>query len=165
MEILVSVAILGLLIAGIFAVLNIAEMSWHSDMGLLDLQQQARLAMDGMVREIRQNKASDIIIPDNSGVEIKFKIPDSPYCFKYSLNNYEILRDISDECLPFTSLLLEPKVLANDINSLNFSLSGNIVEIQLRAKKTVQRRELCFPVPCDSVSPKSLIEQVRLRNE
>jgi len=62
-EILVSIAILSVVIAGIFAVLNIGDMTWHSDMGVVNLQQQARQAMGSMVREIRQ--ASDITISDS----------------------------------------------------------------------------------------------------
>lgn len=167
-EILVSVAILGLLIAGIFAVLNIGRMTYSTDMGLVDLQQQARLAMDGMTREIRQNKQSDIKITDVGGVEvnsgpvINFKIPDSTYCFRYSLSNNQIIRQILDCETPPTQR--KRQVLANDINSLNFSRSvdGKVITIQLKAKKTVGQRDLCFPGPCNSTQ--FLIEQVKLRN-
>jgi len=151
-------------------VLNIADLNWSLGGGLLGLQQQARQAMDGMVREIRQNKPSDIKITDvggtgvNPGPVINFKIPDSTYCFRYSLSNNQIIRQVLDCAIPPAQLQLAQQVLANDINSLNFSRSvdGKVITIQLRAKKTVRQRDLCFPSPCNP--PQSLTEEVKIRN-
>lgn len=144
-EILVSVAILSFVVAGIFMVLNIADKSWHSDMGLLDLQQQARQAMDGMVREIRQSDSSDITITNNGG-RVEFYIPDVSNAISYYLENNQIIREHP---------LSTKKILANDVNSLNFSLLSQVLEIQMEARKTVLQRELSL----------SLKEKARLRNE
>ena len=64
-EVLVSLLILSIVLAGIFAVLNVGQMNWNSSMSSLDLQQQVRQAMDGMSKEIRQSSFSNINInPD-----------------------------------------------------------------------------------------------------
>jgi prepilin-type N-terminal cleavage/methylation domain-containing protein len=168
-EVLISIVIMSIVIGGLFMVLNIADLNWSLGGGLLGLQQQARQAIDGMVREIRQNKPSDIKITDVGGTEvnpgpvINFKIPDSTYCFRYSLSNNQIIRQVLVCAIPPTQLAQQ--VLANDIDdSLAFSRSvdGKVITIQLRAKKTVSQRNLCFPGPCDPAQ--FLIEQVKLRN-
>lgn len=159
-EILVSIAILSIVIAGIFAVLNIGDMTWHSDMGLVDLQQQARQAMDSMVREIRQTNTNPV--EGNISIvlasEITFSIPPQNYGdawigpIRYYLDTQkdQIIREYPTGTT---------KVLANDINSLNFSLSGNVITIQLSAEKTVRNRVLSFPLTG------TLTEQIKLRNE
>lgn len=170
-EILLSIIILSILIAGIFAVLRIGDMSWQSDMGLLDLQQGVRQAIDGMTRETRQGRPTDITITPHGvtpGDTIQFLIPDSVNTIQYSLQNEQIVRQHAGT----------NTVLANNINSLSFCLwdgvdccdttlencsSAHILEIQLRAEKTVLERTLCFPYPCNP--PRFLTEQVRLRNE
>lgn len=171
-EILVTSAILSFLIAGIFAILNVADRSQNLDMGLLGLQQEVRQAMDGMTREIRQSGRptnlsviSDNITIGDNGTSITFSIP-------YNLSTHTSISNISyyldyldsncyqnNNCYPIKRQ--QPagtgttKILANDINSLNFSLSGNIMQIQLGAAKTVRQRALSF----------FLTEKVRLRNE
>lgn len=171
-EILVSIAILSFIVAGIYTVLNMANKTYDEDMGLVDLQQQARQAMDGMTREIRQNSSSDIIITDgdgtvgNPGPVINFKIPNSSYCFRYSLNsNHQLVREILI-CSPES--LLSQQALANNIDSLSFSRSGTgintIVEISFNSEKTSSLgRTLCFPSPCED--PRRILrEKVWLRN-
>ncbi len=150
-EVLVSVLILGFLFAAIYGVLNIGNIIFIDDMTLVQLQQQARLAMDGMIRELRQSKAS--VIAFNSSSDISFSIPAQTYGdpwlgpIRYYLDS--VIGQIKREYAGAT------KILANDINSLNFSPPGNIMQIQLGAAKTVRQRSLSF----------SLTEKVRLRNE
>lgn len=163
-EILVSVAIMSFIVAGIFAVFYVGETTWHQDMGLVDLQQAARLAMDGMTREIRQSKSESpsrvmSISADKSG--ITFYIPGYSDPIIYSLGNNQVVRE---HPINIT------KILANNAGSLSFCLwdgvdccdpaSENcsnlkVVQIQLGVTKTVRGRLLSF----------SLTEKVRLRNE
>lgn len=156
-EILVSAAILSIIVAGIFLVLNIADMTWHSDMGLLDLQQQARQAMDGMVREIRQVEIGNATPLTINGSSIQFYIPDYSSSIGYNLQNSQLIRQHSGNL----------SAIANDIDSLSFCwwhsasscnetrLNSDILQVQLNAAKTVRQRALAF----------SLKEQVGLRNE
>jgi type II secretory pathway pseudopilin PulG len=160
-EVLVTALILTFIIAGIFAVLNVADISWHTDMGLVGLQQQARQAMDGMIRELRQSKASVITI--NSSSDISFSIPAQTYGdpwlgpIRYYLDSG--IGQIKREYVGAT------KILANDITALSFSITGDVVEIQLAAKLAARGRDLCFPVSYCNDTSKTLKEKVKLRNE
>lgn len=156
-EVLVSALILGLLISGIYGVLNVGNMTYLTDMGLLDLQQQTRQVMDGMTREIRQSgRSTPYSMTINTDGSLTFSIP-SISNITYSLNNsHQIIRQQGGT----------NKVLANDVNSLIFCWwngtsccttncgSLQVLQISINAAKTVMRRPLTF----------SLTEQVRLRN-
>lgn len=149
---LISVLILGLLMGGIVMVLKTADMSWHSESGLLDLAQEARQAMDGMIREMRQGNSNYVII-SNAGARIEFKIPTDitaePVTYSdniaYYLSGSQIIREYP---------LGTTKVLANNISSLIFSQSADTVGIALTASKDVRERTFTF----------SLEEKIRLRN-
>ncbi len=161
-EVLFTMAIISILIAGLFMVLNIADVTWSLDEGLLGLQEQARQAMDGMVRELRQSRGSNVTI--TGGTSIQFSIPTNitsePVAYSdlisYYVDNGQLIR---------RHPLDESRVVANDINSLTFSCwngtnwgddcsESNILQIWLSAGKTVRQRPLSF----------NLTEKVRLRN-
>lgn len=144
-EILVSVAIALFVVLGVYAVLNVGNTSWFTDMGMLDLQQEARLAMDGMIREIRQSSFDDVFI-NNAGGKVEFYIPDVSNSISYFIQNNELVREHPAG---------KEKVLAGDLTSLNFSLAADTVTILLAVGKTAQNRNLSF----------SLAQKVRLRNE
>lgn len=175
LETLVSLAILGVITAGIYMVLNVGNRSYKSDMGLLDLQQEVRQAMSGMIRELKQSNSSTITI-SNAGARIDFKVPTdittSPVTYSdfiaYYISNNQLLREHPAGTF---------RVLANDTSNLNFCWwdgvdccdstsedcsSLKVVQIQLRAAKTVWGRNLCFPAPCDP--QEFLSEEVWLRN-
>jgi prepilin-type N-terminal cleavage/methylation domain-containing protein len=171
-EILIAVGIFTFIVAGIFAVLNVANLSWRSDMGLVDLQQQTRHAVDVMVRELRQAKQETLrpisITPD--GGQITFFIPGSSNSVSYYLQGNQLLREHPVGTIPPTVA-----VLANNVDNLAFCCwIGNVcgpdctdsvfLQMQLRATKNVGRSVLCFPVPCTN-PPQLLTEEVRLRNE
>ncbi|MBL7081198.1 MAG: prepilin-type N-terminal cleavage/methylation domain-containing protein [Candidatus Omnitrophica bacterium] len=145
LEVLVSTAILGFLIAGIYGVLNIGNMTYNTDLGLLDLQQNARQAMHWMVRELRESASSEIVISEDSS-QITFNTPnEGGIQYYYDTQENQIIREYPAGTT---------RILANNIESLNFSLNGSLLEIQVRARKT-QRPDLTL----------FFKEQVRLRNE
>lgn len=144
-EVLISMAIALFIVLGVYAVLNIGNATWFTDMGMLDLQQEARLAMDGMTREIRQSSPAGVSIT-NGGERAEFYIPDVPNGITYFLQNNQLVREHPAGT---------EKVLANDLTSLNCSLASGTVSVLLTFGKTAQNRNLSF----------SLAEKVRLRNE
>lgn len=172
-EVLVTTVVLSLLLMGILAVLNSSDMTWNVDMGLVELQQQTRQAMAGMIREIRQAGSVNIttIIPTQDSID--FSIPGScANCIRYYLdtNTDQILREYEDSNGSETTI-----VLANNINVLNFCCKGGvdcfdcsgitIVEVQIKAQKTVKGRTIIFPVPGnDPATEEYLVERVKLRN-
>jgi prepilin-type N-terminal cleavage/methylation domain-containing protein len=156
-EILVSAMILSFLAAGMFMVLHIGTISSGADLGLLDLQQQARLAMDGMTRELRHADIININSPCVSPSSITFNAPSGinpttwtgPITYQLDINQNQILR------LPDAATGLPQKVIGNYVNNLIFCLNGDILTIRFTCQKTVRQRNLTV----------SLDEQVRLRNE
>jgi len=155
LEILISLTIMSLIVAGIFAIINVADVTWNTDMVLLDIQQQARLAMDGMTREARQAKPSDITVSEEGG-RIDFLVPNVSNAVGYYLQGNQIIREHPTGTT---------KILANYINVLNFCCVGGsgcadcanarILQVQIQATKTMKGRTATFP----------LTEKVMLRNE
>lgn len=175
LEVLLSLVIFSVITAGIYMVLNVGSRSYNSDMGLLDLQQETRQAMSGMISELKQSSSSNITI-SNGGAKIDFSIPTdittNPVTYSslisYYLTDTQLVREHPAGTL---------KVLSNDISNLNFCWwdgvdccdpstedcsTLKVIQLQLRAAKTVWGKNLCFPVPC--VPPEFLSEEVNLRN-
>lgn len=163
-EILVSVLIMLFIAIGIYGVLNVGERTYSTDMGLLELQQQARQSMSGMVRELRQNESSDITI-SSAGAKITFMIPMSlsPITYYQNIEYEKVGTQIIRSHAGTNS------ILANDINLLNFccwkdgvcgmDCSGaDILQVQLSAEKIVNRKTVSFP------ANGTVTEKVRLRN-
>ncbi len=164
-EVLISFLILSIVIVALFNFCNIGDNIWDSNMAGLDLQQEVRAAMDGMIKEIRLSRDQDITV-SNGGTQIQFKIPISItpaiaysdfIIYRLDINSSQILREHPAGIL---------KVLANNISGLNFCcengaicdsncLNSNVVQIQIDANKTVKNRNYRF----------SLNDKGRLRNE
>lgn len=166
-EVLVVVLILSFTIAGIYGVLNIGNLTYNEGMALIDLQQQARQAMFNMSKEIRESKS--ITLSDGNS-KVSFYIPSASYGDPW-IGPIEYYRDVNDSNNDgITDQVLREypketkKILANYISALNFSLSGNLLEINLAARNTIKTRDLCFPVPCEEPE-KMLKETIKLRNE
>jgi prepilin-type N-terminal cleavage/methylation domain-containing protein len=152
-EILVVIIIAVFVSAGIIAIFYVANTNWYLDTGLLDLQQQARLAMDGMTKEIRQSRIANLTV-SAGGIDVNFTIPmnlsnpgNTTYSsvIHYYKNNTQIIREYSGST----------KILANNINNLSFNVTDETVVIRLSAFKTVLQKPLIL----------NLTEKVRLRNE
>ncbi|MFC1658584.1 PilW family protein [Candidatus Omnitrophota bacterium] len=155
-EVLVSALIVSFLIAGIYGILNIGTMSYNIDLSLLGLQQNARLAMAWMVRELREAEASDISI-ESIGADDDRVIFDTPN--EDNIRFYRDISDVNNDSVVNQIIREFPsgtyKILGNNISSLQFSLSGYSLEIQLQADRLVSGRNLSFP----------LTAKVGLRNE
>jgi prepilin-type N-terminal cleavage/methylation domain-containing protein len=162
-EVLVVILIFTFIMAALFGMLNLGNATFNTDIGILELQQGCRRAMEGMSREIRQNRSADINITDDSGAtvnpgtRINFRLPGSSYCYRYSLISGSIIRQILDCSSSSEQASL---VLADNIDALIFSVSGSVIQLQLRARKTIGQRVLLFPQETGSY----LTEKVWLRN-
>lgn len=172
-EVLVSFGILIIMFAGIFAVLNVGQMNFGTGMASLDLQQQARQAMDGMTKEIRQgcqncpNNPNNITIAsDGSGINftVPINITADPITYSSTISYY--LNEDNQVVREYPAGT-SPKILANDITNLSFcyydidshsciDTQSTTLQIHLGASKTVRQKAL---------TPFNLTEQVRLRNE
>lgn len=163
-EVLVAAGILGFLILAILGILIIGDRVYNDDVGLLDLQQQLRLVMDGMTRELRQNDSSQNITISNGGAMISFYIARTSGPVSFYLSNNRIIRE---HPAGTTS------IVANNINDLSFCWvhdglpcdisrncagecsNSNFLQLELAANKTIINRQVSF----------SLSSKAKLRNE
>ena len=146
-ETMVCALIFGILAVAILSVLIVGQKAWHSDTGKVELQQQARLAMDGMIREARESGSADITQPADgaNSARLDFTTSESAGTISYYLDGNQLVREYPADT---------ERILANDVEAVDFSLSGDILTIELDLGKTVYGADLDF----------SLKEQVRLRN-
>jgi len=181
-EVLVSVVIFSIILGGILGVFSGSQKVFYEDTGLLDLQQNARLVMNGMVREIRQSAAVNI----TSATDVSFKIPKdvSIVVVLTDANTYYEIRyylDAANHQIKRVHPVGTEKIVANDIDQVSFCLWDGVdccnpaseictglrvLQIQLRAAKNVLSRPLQFPSENPGTAFTDLLtEKVRLRNE
>lgn len=144
-EIVVSMVIFSFMVLAIFSVLNVGDKTWRSESILVELQQQVRLAIDGMTRELRQSRSSGDITISGGNTQIDFYHAGSATEISYYLSNNQIIREHPAGTT---------KVLANNITSLTFSQSGDVITIQVQAQKIDRGGTRSF----------ALTEKVRVRN-
>jgi Tfp pilus assembly protein PilV len=150
-EVLVSGVILTLMIAGIYSVLHTGTVTYTIDVTYVEMQQQARQALDWMLRELRGATTKTI---GTGNTSITFST--------LSLANVQYYR-VGDRAIrEYPSL--STRVLAHNITGLTFCCGtncaencadSNLVEISVTASKAVRDQTVSFP----------LKGQVRLRNE
>jgi len=154
-ELLMTILLFAIIVMAIYTVLNLANAYYPVDMGLLDLQQQSRQAMEWITREARQSssKASNITITTiSSDVDsITFTTPTKSGVYYY-LNGSTLMREYPSGTT---------RIVARDIARLKFTRADDvpnktaILTIDIRAAKTILRKPLTIQI----------IEKVRVRNE
>lgn len=146
---MVALVLFGLLFAVVFDILATNRTSWDVGSTKQTVENQGRLGLESMTRELYRTDAGKITI-SVPGDTITFQIPlgyDSGgsgillwgaegtpnYYIRYIIVNNQLLRQILDSSL--TPLNSSTRVLANDAQSLGFSVANNLLTITL----TIQR--------------------------
>lgn len=148
-EILIVIAIISAIVAGIFAILSVGTSSFNGGQALLSLQQNSRLAMDGITQEIRQARMANVSIPTSTRIDftVPLNITSSPITYSetisYYLQNGQLYRAYDGS----------QRVVCNDVNSIAFSNNTTSVLIQMMANKTM-----------DHNVQFNLTEEVKVRN-
>ncbi|MFA5271617.1 MAG: hypothetical protein WC412_04675 [Candidatus Omnitrophota bacterium] len=166
-EVLVSAAILVIILGSIVSVFLVFQRTFQEDMGLLDLQQEARMVMDGMIRELRQSADVNLTsttdlsfkIPRSTGVTVNLYDPSTYYQIRYyfDADGHEIKREYP---------VGTTQIIASNIEQLNFALLGDVLQVKLRMNKSVFMRQLQFPLEnLDTAFTDCLTGNVRLRNK
>jgi len=118
-ELLVTMAIMGFVITAIYSFYLSGLSSWQRSSDHLDHSQNARIAMDKIIKELRY--ASEAAVFDQ-GREIRFKAPHDPNrTLRFRLVGSELVFD----SYPTGSLYYFNNKIALDITGLQFSLKGN----------------------------------------
>jgi prepilin-type N-terminal cleavage/methylation domain-containing protein len=159
-EVVVVALILSIVAMAVFSLYAALESSWTTDMGLIELQRNIRLCFDGMTRELRQVKPSQVSIPNSQ--TITFSIPNHAGTISYYLQGNQIIREYPAGA---------KKPLANDITYLNFCCQGGancsdcnnakVIKIQAKASGTFRGRILQLPQNAND----SCTEEILMRNK
>jgi type II secretory pathway component PulJ len=148
LEAVMSLTILSFLLLGVYGVLHTGNIVYTKDSYLLEMQQQARSAMDRIVRDIREG-SSPVITTINSSVDtLTFNTPSSTGA-QYYLSGATLMRR------PSTNGAAAP--VASNISLLKFTDSSPVLEIRTQASKSLYDNTLTISFP--------LREKVRMRNE
>lgn len=126
-ELLTVMLIFSLITIALFTVLAVGRRSWQIGTAQIEVQQEARRAMDSMIRELR---AASVIDPGTfvNGVSdgvIRFTAAGNTIEFALNVPNFPADQLIRTQGATST-------VLANDIDDIQFTLiGGNVVYIAL----------------------------------
>ena len=153
-----GVLILGLLVAAFYGVMNVGNVTYFVDMGLLDLEHNARQAMNYLTTDLRAS--FDVSIDNSDPSHITFATPQFPATeFRHIDSNGDGVRDRI-----VRQREGQIRIIANEISDLCFcwdAVNNNcradctdLFTIRVRAAKNAGQRPLSF----------ILIEQVRSRN-
>ena len=127
-EIMVVFTVFSIIIGAIYAVFTVGNQSWLQGAAQVDVQQEARRAMDWMIRELRESRDSGITIA-SGGSSITFEIPSNlgstdiiwDYQVQYFLSGAQLMRTLSDKSTGVPIAIDVNRVLANDVNNLQFT--------------------------------------------
>ena len=141
-EVIVSVAIMSVVVLALLAAFDAGQTLYSSNVKIMDMMQVVRTPMEAIIKEVRQSKPADVIIT-NSGAQVQFIVPMtiSPVTYSqpisYYVNNNALIR----EHPPGTTAVIAP-----NIDSINFILTVNRLEITLQARARLKHQDLVLPV-------------------
>ena len=144
-EVLLSVSILSFLLLCAYGVLEAGNTITVKGNALMTAQQQARNTMDRIVREVRGSSTLAIAVLGANSDKVTVTIPTATGLMYY-LSGTTLVREYP----------VNTKVnVANSIGRLKFTLSGTLLQIDVRADVSTYGQTISFP----------LTQKVRLRNE
>ncbi len=144
-EILLSVSILTFFLLCAYGVLEAGNTITVKGNALMTAQQQARNAMDRIVREVRGSSTLAIVVIGVNSDKVTVTIPTATGVMYY-LSGTNLVREY-----PAGTTVN----VANSIGRLKFTLSGTLLQIDVRADVSTYGQTVSFP----------LTQKVRLRNE
>ncbi len=142
-EVLVSVLLLTFIVGALIAVFNMGRDVYDSNEGMMDMQRVVRQSIGGMIRELRQSRIADITI-GGGGSTISFIVPISvdPLTNSSSIQYYV---DADNQLVrehPAGTL----QVLAINVDSVSFTLNGNILDVAVQATIDLKQQDLTFTI-------------------
>ena len=153
-EVFISVAILSIIFAGSYAVLLTGRNTWFVGLDMLELHSQLRLGSSYIIREFREATSFSVTPVDADDDILVFTTPNES-----SISYYRDINDLNNDGLTNQIIREYPigtrRVVANNISSLHFSSSEELLQVSITAAKTSRGRILQL----------SLAEKVRGRNE
>jgi hypothetical protein len=156
---LVSLGVFFIIMGGVYAVLNAGSWVFFEDSQRIDLQQQVRLGVDGMSRELRQSNRSSLVLVGSD--DLTFSVRN--YTVRYFLDDNQIKREnpadvVRPIALNVTGMTISCRDANNNVTSCG---SAQTVLIQVLASKPHRAGgTVYFP----SQGGMTINETVRFRN-
>lgn len=126
-ELMTVVTIFTLIFAAMFGVLTMGRKSWQIGTAQVEAQQQARIAMDAMLRELRGASSVDQSTFSGGVSDGIIRFSSRGEMVEFALNANQIQRTAAGVTT----------VVANDIEAAQFTLlGGNVVRVTLTARRT-----------------------------
>jgi prepilin-type N-terminal cleavage/methylation domain-containing protein len=146
-EFMVSMALLTIIMMGMYGVLVTGDTIFARDNNLLNIQKQTRNALDRIVRESRPATSQTIVTNYNSTSNDKITIfsPTTSTGVQYYLSGTNLVRVYGGTT----------QNVASNISLLKFTQNGSLLQIQATASQSIYGVATSFP----------LVEKVRFRNE
>jgi len=141
-ELMVSMLIMTGMVITLFAAFEVGRNVYDSNQGLMEKQRIIQQTMGAMVKEIRQAKLADITV-SNGNTQIDLIVPKTvnPLTnssnIRYSISNDQIVREHPPGM---------QQILAINVDSLTFNLSGNLLEIEIQARVRLRTGDMVFTV-------------------
>ena len=145
-ELMVTLLIFTIILTAIYSSFTISNNFYQIDMGLLNVQQQARQAMDWLVKELRESSSSSVSISYTSPSleNITFNTP-SKTGIQYYVASGQLIREHP---------VGTTRVIANNITALDYTLGSSTLKIALTTSTTALKRPISI----------QLVEKISLRN-
>ncbi len=143
-ETMIATLIFTMIVGALYVVLNAGQASWETNKTKIELQQEARKAMDWMINDLRQSGNSSIVDVPATGAwfnQITFKTPSGVTSGSISWNLATIRFAKSGTQLQRTDTN-GTKVIAQDIQTIQFrrlSTAANILEVAITTQKTTAK--------------------------
>ena len=142
-EVVVSIAIMSVVILALLSAFNAGQTLYSSNAKVMDTMQVVRKPMDAIIKEVRQSRPADIIIT-NSGTQLQFVVPltINPVTYSQTIsyyvnNNNELVREHPPGVI---------SIIALNIDSSNFALTANRLEVNLQIRADLKHQDLVLPV-------------------
>ena len=152
-ESIVTVFIFAMILSGVYATLAVGDDSWQTNKTKIELQQEARKAMEYMINDLRQaGDASITNVPANNTwySTITFKIPSGVSSGSITWNNNSIVlaKGGTGNSQLIRTYAGNPKILAQNLQSIQFrrqSTSPDILEVSIQEQGvTAKNRTLTY---------------------
>ncbi|MDD3375063.1 MAG: prepilin-type N-terminal cleavage/methylation domain-containing protein [Candidatus Omnitrophica bacterium] len=145
-ELMVVLLIFTIILSGVYGAFTIAGSLYQIDTASVNIQQQARQAMNWLVKDLRASSTGSISI-SYGGPGLDVVTFDTPFGtnIQYYVTAGQLIREYP---------VGTTRAIANNISTLDFILSVNTLKITLVCSATALKRPLSI----------QLIEKVTLRN-
>jgi prepilin-type N-terminal cleavage/methylation domain-containing protein len=160
-EVLISVLILGIVLAGLFITLSTGEFSSSVSSAKLEVQAETRRLMDWIVKDVRQTSSSQIAnnAPSNSHIKFKVCLGHDSSNIIWSSDFIEYTYDSSLNRLTRTDYSSGTSWNFDNIIAAPFNTSELLTDSKLTVTITVQKQGARIPVITST-----LISKIKIRN-